>query len=375
MIYLDHNATTPLDERVKKSMSDALAIFGNPSSSHAFGLAAREVIENARFQTARLIGCRPDEIIFTSGGTEANNLAIIGTAYKRGKGHIIVSSVEHPSVMNPVRWLAKRGFDVTLIPVDSGCIIDSDDVKRALKHDTILITVMHSNNETGSLQPITEVGKIAKEYGIAFHTDAAQSIGKMPVYADNLLTDMITIVPHKFYGPKGVGALYIKGLGGDARHAPHPVLLGAGHERGIRPGTENTVGIAGFGAACEAAAGEVNWRAEHAAKLRDLLFDMLKDKVDISLNGHKSLRLPNTLNISIKGVNGHDIVEGLKDSVAFSAGSACHSGVCTPSAVLKMMGLSDEKARSSVRLSVGKDNTTEEIEAAAEMIFDYVKKR
>jgi len=373
MIYLDYNATTPIDEEVKKAMSDAFQLFGNPSSSHSIGRAAKAVIDNARRQVADLIACDPSEVIFTSAGTESNNLAIIGAAYKYQKGHIITSVIEHPSVLNPVKWLKTKGFATTHLPVDSDGIVNPDDVKRAIRKNTILITIMHSNNETGALQPIRDIGRIAREHNIAFHSDAAQSVGKMDVNISELMVDMLTVVSHKFYGPKGVGALYIRnGI------EVMPIMFGAGHERGIRPGTENVIGIAGIGKACDIARQDMIKRYEHAIKLRDRLYFLLKKDIDIKLNGHEVKRLPNTLNISIKGhkgakVFGEDIVEKLKHRIALSSGSACHAGIRKPSAVLKAMGLSGSDAMSSIRLSVGKDNSFNEIEDASEIIVNCVK--
>jgi cysteine desulfurase len=369
MIYLDHNATTPIDKEVKEAMISALDVYGNPSSSHIIGMNARAVVEESRGQAAKLIGSDKSEIVFTSCGTESNNLAIIGTAYKFQAGHIITSSIEHPAILNPVKWLESKGFKATYLPVDSDGRVCPDDVRKAVRKDTILITIMHSNNETGVLQPIREIGAIAREFGIAFHSDAAQSVGKMDVNVSALMVDMLTIVPHKFYGPKGVGALYLK----DGINVA-PILFGAGHERGIRPGTENVVGIAGLGKACEVANRDMPLRYENSLKLRDMLFFLLKEKLDIKLNGHNTLRLPNTLNISIKGISGEDLVEKLKDVAAFSSGSACHAGIRKPSSVLKAMGLSDEDALSAIRLSTGKDNIDAEIENASEAIIKCVEK-
>lgn len=387
MIYLDHNATTPVDEEVKKAMADAFQLFGNPSSIHSTGRAARAAVDIARRQVADLITCDPSEIIFTSGGTESNNLAIIGTAYKYQKGHVITSVIEHPAVLNPVKWLEMNGFEATYLPVDSNGMVNPDDVKRAVRKDTILITIMHSNNETGVLQPIKEIGMIAREHNITFHSDAAQSVGKMDVKASELMVDMLTIVSHKFYGPKGVGALYIKDLGfsgGDFKgvtevpHLPMPIMFGAGQEMGIRPGTENVIGIAGIGKACDIAKKDMVTRYEHMVNLRDRLYFLLKRDIDIKLNGHEIKRLPNTLNISIKGprgtkILGEDIVEKLKDRIALSSGSACHAGIRKPSAVLKAMCLSDADAMSSIRLSVGKNNSFSEIEDASKIIVGCVK--
>lgn len=370
MIYLDHNATTPIDKEVKEAMINAFDVYGNPSSSHVPGMNARAIVEESRGQTAKLIGSDKSEIVFTSCGTESNNLAIIGTAYRFQTGHIITSSIEHPSVLNPVKWLESKGFKATYLPVDSDGRVCPDDVKKAVRKDTILITIMHSNNETGVLQPIREIGAIAREFDVAFHSDAAQSVGKMDVNVAELMVDMLTIVPHKFYGPKGIGALYLK----DGINVA-PIMFGAGHERGIRPGTENVVGIAGLGKACEVAGRDMSFRYEHALKLRDRLFLLLKSNLDVRLNGHEILRLPNTLNVSIKGIISGNLVDQLKDKIAFSSGSACHSGVSKPSPVLKAMGLSDDIAISSVRLSVGKDNTVSQIEEASKIIASHAVKK
>jgi cysteine desulfurase len=373
VIYLDHNATTPVDEEVRETITTALAAFGNPSSSHKFGITARACIENARRQVAELIGCAASEIVFTSGGTESNNLAILGIAARSGKGHVITSAIEHPSILRPVRWLQERGFEVTVLPVDSSGLVYPDDVRNEIRENTILITVMHANNETGTLQPIRDIGLIARERNVPFHTDAAQSVGKMAVSVSGLSVDLLTVVSHKFYGPKGVGALYIRGFGeGPAAHVPAPITFGAGHEHGLRPGTENTPCIAGLGKACEIALRDAEERSSHAAALRDTLHRLLEDRLDVELNGHAIERLPNTLNISIGGIIAEDLVDALRDSVALSSGSACHAGVRAPSPVLKAMGTPDERALSSVRLTVGKDNTVQEIHTAAELIVRAV---
>ncbi len=383
MIYLDHNATTPLDEEVRKAIAGSFPLFGNPSSSHAAGAAAKEAVERARQRVAQLLACDPREVVFTSGGTESNNLAIIGTARKFRGGHIITSEIEHPSVLNPVRWLELNGFKATYLPVDAGGRIYPGDLKKAVRKDTVLITIMHANNETGVLQPVREIGEIAWEHDIPFHSDAAQSVGKMDVHVPDLRVDMLTVVSHKFYGPKGIGALYIKGFSGvghdervgasSASRVPAPIIFGAGHEGGMRPGTENILGIAGLGAACETAARSLPERYERALKLRDRLFNLLHEELDIRLNGHEALRLPNTLNISIKGIAAEDLILVVRDRIALSSGSACHSGMRKPSPVLKAMGISDEDALASVRLSVGKDNTSQEIDEAAKIIIPSVK--
>ncbi|GBE03060.1 cysteine desulfurase [bacterium BMS3Bbin06] len=371
MIYLDNNATTPLDEEVKSAIRRALDIFGNPSSSHIPGREAHDLIEQSRMSVAGLIGAEPDEILFTSGGTESNNLAIIGHVLTHGRGHIISSAIEHPSVGNPLRKLESLGYEVTYIKPGGNGIIEPEEIKRNLRQDTVLVTVMHANNETGTIQPIEEISSFLNERGITFHTDAAQSVGKIDVDVRNLGTDLLTIVPHKFYGPKGTGALYVRGS-----TVLNPVLYGAGQEHGLRPGTENIIGIAGLGRACERASQEFSTTEEHnTPRLAEILFRMLSESIpDIRLNGHNSPRLPNTLNISIKGIKGCELVESLKNSVAISSGSACHSGTSTPSKVLLSMGIRPEEALSSVRVSTGRFNTGEEIGKASGLIAEAVGK-
>jgi cysteine desulfurase len=376
MIYLDYNATTPVDPEVYDAVFSSLRRdSGNPSSSHPAGRKAREVIEHARGSVADLLGCGPEDILFTSGGTESNNLAIIGTALAHATGHIITSSIEHPSVLNTCRHLESLGFSVTYAPVSGDGIVNADAVIGAMRNDTILVSIMHANNETGVLQPIEEIGDAARGRGIAFHVDAAQSIGKMPLGAAISFVDLLTVVSHKFYGPKGVGALFVrKGL------VLKPILFGGGHERGLRPGTENVPGIVGLGKACQIAMRDIKLRVSQTTRLRDLLFSGLKSSLpDAILNGHETKRLPNTINLRIPAIASHDLIEKIKDDVAISAGSACHAGTFTPSAVLKSMGLSDEEARCSIRLSTGKDNTEEEITKAtiiiARAVTELRKKR
>lgn len=369
MIYLDHNASTPVDPEVADVMDSTIrSNYGNPSSTHAAGTMARQALETARAQVAQLIGASPDEIFFTSGGTESNNLAIIGTAFHKGRGHIITSVIEHPSVINPCRHLEKLGFEVSYAGVDRTGQVRVEEIKTYLRAETFLVTVMQANNETGVLQPVEDIGLLCRERGISFHTDAAQTIGKIPVQAEALTADMVTIVSHKFYGPKGVGALYArKGL------SLHPILFGAGHEKGLRPGTENIPGIAGLGKACELARFSVDERATRAKRLTAMLCAGLMEKVGgVRLNGHETLRLPNTVNVSISGIDSIDLLDAVKDKVAASPGSACHAGVRRPSAVLKAMGLSDNDALSAIRLSVGKDNTEEEMVAAINILAEAV---
>lgn len=369
MIYLDNNASTPLDPEVIEEICSALRFYGNPSSSHKTGQHACSLIEKARRKVADVINASEDEIVFTSGGTESNNLAILGTAFKKGKGHIITSIIEHPSVINPCRFLQEKGFSVSYIGVKRDGTVNLEELKSEIKDDTILITIMHANNETGIIQPIEEISIIAREKGITFHTDAAQTVGKIPVDVEKLNVDLLTIVSHKFYGPKGIGALYIKkGVG------IRPILLGASHERGLRPGTENLPGIVGMGKACELAKEYVKKRASYLKGLTEILYNELINLIpDISINGNPEMRLPNTLNLCLKGIQSTDLVNILSDSVAISTGSACHAGVRRPSSVLLAMGLSEEEALSSIRISLGKDNTEEEIREAAMLIAKAVQ--
>jgi cysteine desulfurase len=365
LIYLDNNATTPVASEVARTMNTTLRrCFGNPSSSHAPGLAARAAVDTARGQVAALIGARPDEIIFTSGGTEANNMAIMGTAFRFKQGHIITSCIEHPSVIRPLQHLEDLGYRVTYLPVDTYGIIDPSDVEKHLENNTVLISMMHSNNETGSIQPVADIGKIAGERSIVFHCDAAQSVGKVPVSVRKLRVDLLTVVSHKFYGPKGIGALYVK-----RGTALRPVLFGASHEKGLRPGTENVAGIAGLGQAAVLAKSELPERIAVMKFLSKKLYDGLRSDIPgVRLNGHPSKRLPNTLNISFPGVMGSALLEKLSNGIAASTGSACHEGSHTPSPVLKAMGLSDEDAFSALRLSLGRNNTEHQISRAVRLI-------
>ena len=364
MIYLDHNATTPVDGEVKDAVCNALNVFGNPSSTHILGRRAHEVIEQARASVAEVVSARAEEVIFTSGGTESNNLAIIGFIQSFGKGHIVSSKIEHPSVINPLKFLQKHGYGITLVGTDCKGMVSPEDILKALRPDTVLVTIMHSNNETGVLQPVREIAGMLRERGVVFHTDAAQSIGKIPLNVEEPGPDMMTIVSHKFYGPKGVGALYVKkGI------KLHPVMHGAGHEGGLRPGTENVPGITGLGKASEISKRDIDRRVEHTKMVTEMLYQRLLELIpEVRLNGDLTQRLPNTLNISIKGITGAGLVESIRDKVAISAGSACHSGICTPSEVLLSMGLNHSDALSAVRISTGKDTTEEEVKEASELI-------
>ncbi|MEW6601070.1 MAG: cysteine desulfurase family protein [Nitrospirota bacterium] len=371
IIYLDNNASTPLASEVAESMTACLrSCFGNPSSGHPYGQAARTAVETARKQVARLINAHSGELIFTSGGTEANNMAIFGTALRYKPGHIISSCVEHPSVTNPLKHLECLGFKIDYVPVDRYGIVDPDAVKKLVRRNTILITVMHSNNETGSIQPIAEIGKIAATAGIVFHCDAAQSVGKVPVNVKKLNVDLLTVVSHKFHGPKGIGALYIK-----EGTVLKPLLFGASHERGLRPGTENVCSVAGLGRASELAKKEMGKRVNRMKELSAILYkDLLRGIPGIKLNGHPSKRLPNTLNISFPGIQGHILLARLRNEIAASTGSACHEGKHEPSSVLKAMGLSDKEALSAVRLSLGINNSEAHIRRAAKVIAGACRK-
>lgn len=361
MIYLDYNATTPVDPRVAEAMWPFVSErFGNPSSAHALGRAAKAAVDAARAQVAGLLGCRPDEIVFTGGGSESNNTAIKGVACPlREKGnHIITSQVEHPAVLNPLRFLERNGFAVTYLPVDRFGMVNVGDVERAITPRTILITIMHANNEVGTIEPIAEIGQIARERGVLFHTDAAQSVGKIQTRVDELNVDLLTIAGHKLYAPKGVGALY-------ARRGVkfEPLIHGAGHESGRRAGTENVPYIVALGKACELAATEMETRQEHLLKLRDHFHDGLRKLFGdhLHLNGHPTERLPNTLNVSFEGRIGSEVLEALAE-VAASTGSACHAGTHELSPVLRAMGVPERIGLGAVRFSLGQWTTKEEID-------------
>lgn len=371
LIYLDYNATTPHDPEVVAAMRPYLEEhFGNPSSSHLYGRRAAQAVDNARRQVASLLNCRPDEIVFTSGGTEANNYAIKGTAFAlRDKGnHIITTQIEHPAVIEPCKFLAEHGFRVTYLPVDEFGRVNVRDVEKAVTSQTILITVMHANNEVGAVEPIEEVSAVAKERGIVLHTDAAQSLGKIPTDVSALGVDLLSVAGHKLYAPKGIGALYIR-LG----IQPAKLIHGAGHERGRRAGTENVLEIVGLGKACEVAGRDLEKNASHMKATRDRLHDGLRQKLpDTKLNGHPQMRLPNTLSVSFLGVEANTLLAEIEDHVAASAGAACHSGGVEISYVLKAMNVPVEWAKGTLRFSTGRFNTEAEIDAAIKAISDAV---
>lgn len=371
-VYLDYNATTPIAPEVRAAMAPFLAeYFGNPSSSHRFGTEPMQAVGRARRQVAGLLRCSPEEIIFTSGGTEANNHAIKGTAWAmRDRGrHIITSAVEHPSVSAVCRFLHEFGFETTFLPVDGHGRIDPADVAKAVRPGTILISVMHANNEVGTIQPVAEIAEIARKNNIIFHTDAAQSVGKIPTAVDELGVDLLTVAGHKLYAPKGVGALYV-------RHGVEPVSLchGAGQERGRRAGTENVSQIVGLGRACESAALDLPEQRVAMRMLRDGLHAKLSGAVAAcQRNGHPVDALPNTLSISFRGLDANRILEGIAGEVAASAGAACHSGSVTVSHVLAAMHVAEEWARGTLRFSVGRMTTMEEIEQAAAAVTEAVR--
>ncbi len=364
-IYLDYNASTPIIREVAETMNPYLQdIFGNPSSSHWFGIRSKKAIEIARSQVAELINCQPNEIIFTSGGTESNNHALKGLAEAKilQGNQIIISSVEHPAIMEVCKYLSHRGFEIIIIPVDKFGLVNPSDVRKAITTQTILISIMHANNETGTIQPIEEIGLIAQEHKITFHTDAAQSIGKIPVDVDKLGVDLLSLAGHKFYAPKGVGALYIR-----AGTKLNKLIHGAPHESNLRAGTENVLEIVGLGKAAEIAKRDLSIHMLHFQTMRDLLSDLLAEKLIFRLNGHPEKRLSNTLNISFPNVSSKKITS-ISNKIAISGGSACHSNSTIISPVLEAMKLSEDLAKKAIRFSVGKLTTRDEIEEAAKLI-------
>jgi len=373
-IYLDYNATTPMDPNVLQEMLPYFEkYFGNPSSGHIYGKAAKEAVYKAREQTAKLIGAKTSEILFTSGGTESNNHAIIGTAFanmEKGK-HIITSQVEHPAVLDTVGYLERRfDFKVTYLPVDKYGMVNPSDVKNAINPQTVMITIMHANNEVGTINSIEEIGKIANESKIAFHTDAAQSCGKIPVNVNRLNIDLLSIAGHKLYAPKGIGALYIRN-----GTILDKYIHGAGQEQGRRAGTENVAFIAGLGAACKIASENLFKYGKDIKALRDRLHRNIIDGLGedrVKLNGHPKRRLPNTLNISILGTIGEHLLARMPE-IAASTGSACHEGTTKPSAVLLAMGVPIELALGTLRLSLGRWSTSEEIELVSRLIITNVR--
>ncbi|MFO7688833.1 MAG: cysteine desulfurase family protein [Desulfobacterales bacterium] len=372
-IYLDYNGTTPHAPEVVAAMRPFLEVeFGNPSSSHWYGIAPKRAVESARRQVAGILNCRPEELFFTSGGTESNNHAIRGTARAlRTKGnHIITSAFEHPAVLEVCRYLAQDGFETTYLPVSAYGLVDPVEVAKAIRPTTVLITIMHANNEVGTIQPIGEIARIAKQHGIVMHTDAAQSVGKIPVDVQDLGVDLLSVAGHKLYAPKGIGALYVR-----PPLTPEKFCHGAGQERGRRAGTENVLEIVGLGKACEIAAQDLTPNMAHMQWLRNRMQERLTAELDdVRLNGHPVKRLPNTLSLSFKGVEANRILEEIGLEVAVSAGAACHSDTVEISHVLEAMRVPLEWAKGTLRFSVGRMTTAGEIDSAIEIVTGAVKK-
>ena len=374
MIYMDYNATTPTDIRVLKEMEPYFCEkFGNPSSIYEIARENRKVIEKARENVARLIDASPDEIFFTSGGTESDNWAIKGVAFAlKNKGnHIITSQIEHHAVLNACKFLSKIGYEITYAPVDKYGIVDVEFIEKSIKSQTILITIMHANNEIGTIQPIEEISKIAREKGVYFHTDSVQTVGKIPVSVKKLGVDMLSLSAHKFYGPKGVGAIYIK-----KGTKIEPFIHGGEQEKGKRAGTYNVPGVVGLGKAAEIAIEEMEEEIKKVKFLRDKLEKGIIEKIpEIVINGHPEKRLYNTLNLCVKYVEGESILLNLDfEKIYASSGSACTSGSLEPSHVLLAIGLSPEIAHGSLRFSLGKYNKEEDVDKVLEVLPVIVEK-
>ncbi|MBW2459152.1 MAG: cysteine desulfurase [Deltaproteobacteria bacterium] len=368
-IYLDYNATTPIAPEVADAMEPFLrGQFGNPTSGHSFGRAAREAVERARAQVAALLGCDAQEVLFTSGGTESNNLAIIGVveAHDGERSRVITSAVEHPAVTRVCRFLAQRGHPITVLPVDETGQVDPLALESTMGPDVLLVTVMHANNEVGTLQPVPELARVAREGGALVHSDAAQSVGKVSARVDELGVDLLSVAGHKLYAPKGIGALYVREGTPLAR-----IVHGAGQERGLRPGTENVLEIVGLGQACELCADKLEATGEHYRVMRDRLHEALVQAVGadgVRLNGHPERRLPNTLSLCFRGVNADALLAAVSDQVAASAGAACHQGGVEISEVLRAMNVPQQWARGTVRFSVGRETTEAQIDQAVEVV-------
>ncbi|MBE3558199.1 MAG: cysteine desulfurase [Ktedonobacteraceae bacterium] len=367
-IYLDYNATTPVDPLVVESMFPYLSThFGNPSSPHLYGQATKQAVTVAREQVAQLLGCAAGEIVFTGCGSESDTLAIRGTAlaYRERGNHIITQVTEHPAVLNACRALERlHGFRVTYLPVDATGQVNPADVEAAINDRTVLVTIMHANNETGTLQPIPAIAEIAHRHGALMHTDAAQSVGKIPIDVAALGVDLLTVAGHKLYAPKGIGALYVRqGI------QLEPLIYGGGQEAGRRAGTENIALMVALGTAAALAREQLAESQRRIRRLRDLLHRRLEELLPgkVSLNGHVAERLPNTLNVSIAGITGEEVL-AVTPAIAASTGSACHEGSTEPSAVLLAMGLSHERALGALRLTLGRWSTAGEMEKAATLL-------
>lgn len=374
LIYMDNHATTPIAPEVLAAMMPYLTThFGNAASTHPLGTAAKDAVEKARTQVATLLGCSPAEIIFTSGATESDNLAIRGVATAQaGKNHLITSTAEHHAVLDTCHALETEGFETTYLPVDTYGMVAPDDVAAAITPKTALISLMYANNEVGTINPIAEIASIAKKHGVVFHSDAVQGIGRLPSNMDALGLDLASLTAHKMYGPKGVGALYVRaGSNANPPIQVHPLFYGGGQEMGVRPGTLNVAGIVGLGAACELCQEQAG---SPTAMLRDRLYEKLRARLtDIHLNGHPEKRLPGNLNLCFEGVQSHSLLSGLK-RVAVSTGSACDSESVKPSHVLTAMGVPDELAVTAVRFGLGRYNTAEEVDVVVEEVVAVVNR-
>jgi cysteine desulfurase len=375
-IYMDNHATSPLDPRVLEAMMPYLTnVFGNAASrNHQFGWAAEEAVENAREQIAKLVGATAKEIIFTSGATESNNLAIKGVAemYREKGNHIITAATEHKAVLDTCKRLEKHGYKVTYLPVQKDGLVNLDELKAAMTDKTILVTIMFANNEIGVLQPIEQIGKLCRERGILFHTDATQAVGKVPVNVNTQNIDIMSLSGHKMYGPKGVGALYVRRK--NPRVQLQALIDGGGHERGMRSGTLNVPGIVGLGKACELCGEEMVPESKRLTAMRERLRQTIEKNLDeVYVNGNYEHRLPGNLNMSFLYVEGESLLMGIND-IAVSSGSACTSATLEPSYVLKALGLGDDLAHSSIRFGLGRFNTDAEVDYVANKIVDVVKK-
>lgn len=371
-IYLDHNATTPLDPAVVDAMMGVIkGEFGNPSSSYPLGQKAKDLTEDSRKEVALLLGCESDEVIFTSGGSESNNMVLKGIIdfSRPQENHIITCAVEHPAILNPCLYLLELGVQITILPVDGSGLVDPDDVRKAIRPETTLVSLMLANNETGTLLPIKEISTITREARVPFHTDAAQAVGKIPVSVDDLGVDFLSVAGHKLYGPKGIGALYVR-----EGKPLTPLIHGGGQEGGRRSGTENTILGVGLGTACRVARLAVSEDYQNMKKMRDRLQALLFDRIEgLVLNGHPLQRLPNTLNISVPKLEGAKILEGLPE-LAASTGAACHDRSVKLSHVLAAMSVPPEIGMGALRFTVGRSNSPEQIEEAAGLIVAQVQK-
>ena len=366
--YFDHNATTPVSPEVLETAAECLGqMYGNASSIHHFGQAAKQRLEMARRQTAALIGCQPREIVFLSGGTEEDNLALFGTVRyaKRASRHVVTTTIEHPAVLNACAQLEREGVAVTYVPVSAGGIVDPDEIRRALRADTVLVSVMHANNELGTVQPVAKIAAIAREAGVYLHVDGVQALGKIPVDVDALGVDLYSVSGHKIYAPKGIGALYVRR--GTRLGA---IQFGGHHEREMRPGTENVPGAAAFGCAAELAGARLETDARRIGELRDRLESAILERIPhTGVNGNRAARTPNTANMYFDGLEGEALVIALDlRGFAVSSGAACSSGAVEPSHVLMAIGLRAERARASIRFSLGRANTAEQVDALVEAV-------